>query len=95
MSCPTCDHTLDCIADSADGRRVLHCERCGTLVVRFLGDTAIARISPIAQSVYVPKLVERCRDYVHDVYVRHNAYTPSQWHTLGIAESINKPEDRK
>jgi DNA-directed RNA polymerase subunit RPC12/RpoP len=72
MNCGTCGHTLEAI-DSPDSRRYFHCPRCGTFVIVQADGMG---------SIYVPKLVDRCRTLER------------QWHRLGIAESIRPPEDR-
>lgn len=91
MSCPTCDHTLSrwCIHDgmSFDG-----CDRCGTMVVTVIGQL---KIDPINPRVYVPKLVERCREFGSTMFKDGDlAAMQDAWHRLGISESIYKPEDR-
>lgn len=42
--------------------------------------------------IYVPMLVERCRKYASGTRAEDFV---SEWFRLGIAEAINKPEDRK
>ena len=61
---------------------VMHCPRCGTVRQTVLGN------------VYVPKLVERCRQFTHDAadYVPQEAI--DIWDRLGSAESIALPQDR-
>jgi len=84
MSCTTCGHTLGCLCNDVGVERIDLCERCGTVVVT-RGDWS---------EVYVPKLVERCRQFED----RHPVFTGGDealWHTLGIAESIRLPEDRR
>lgn len=56
-----------------------HCPRCGTL------------ISNLSINGIVPELVERCRQLRQ---VLSNTYL-SWFRKLGIAESIDKPENRK
>lgn len=88
MACPTCSHTMASIGDVA-ARRVFHCERCGTVKIEtYTGDPQNWRVE-----VYTPKLVERCREFEQQL----NVVTTSarNWRTLGIAESINTPENRK
>lgn len=75
MPCDTCGHTLALIGNDEDGCATRHCERCGTLVVE--------RIT--RRDVYVPKLVERCRQY------RANHPVALSWDSLGIAEAIRPP----
>ena len=83
MPCPTCDHTLQTI-NRVDGEdTILHCPRCGTLQVVFEWRT----------ETYVPKLVERCRQFATGLEM-DKASDYSSWQRLGIAESINLPEGR-
>jgi len=42
---------------------------------------------------YVPKLVERCRRF-EDERIPLTGTLAEEWFRLGIAESINKPENR-
>lgn len=93
MPCPTCDHTLEALG-YCDGGTIYHCPRCGTIQHGNQFVDAPPRI-------YVPKLVERCREFIAEVGddKKHcRGFFPidvkQHWHRLGIAESINKPEDR-
>lgn len=93
MSCPTCDHTMQSIG-YCDGGTVWLCPRCGTVKHPQFNTEAEPRI-------YVPKLVERCREFAMEEYAawdseQHKGVVspPERWKTLGIAKSINKPEDR-
>ncbi len=82
MSCPTCDHTLQAVTNvpAVGGRPVFWCPRCGTLCH--------------GNDCEAPKLVDRCREF-EKILVGAKAMTDKQpWRTLGIAESIHKPEDR-
>ena len=94
MSCPTCDHTLAVLVVNHPLRYSL-CQRCGTVVVEDLqkreADWDVGQ-----RNVYVPKLVERCREFGKRFFepVCDPAQDRADWHTLGIAESINRPEDR-
>jgi len=90
MACPTCDHTMQSIGH-AEGRSHYWCPRCGTLRSTAEGgfDTDEA-----------PKLVERCRKYRDELKAARSpydlqAYLELYWNRIGIAEAINKPEDRK
>jgi hypothetical protein len=81
MSCPTCDHTIESI-----GHNWFHCPRCGTVVLK---------IPSRPDSVYVPKLVERCRQFEPALDTEEVSNRVARlWHTFGISESINLPEDR-
>lgn len=93
MACPTCDHTLAQLASVSEAVSYLHCERCGTVVIENL---VIG-----SRSVYTPKLVERCREFEESIHTFQDLsgltryeITKNEWQSLGIAESINKPEDR-
>ncbi len=86
MPCPTCDHTLECVISPADppliGALIIkHCPRCGTMVT--------------GTQVYVPKLVERCRQ-LEKSYVSCDEYPPltKDWRRIGLAEAINLPDAR-
>jgi hypothetical protein len=85
VSCPTCDHTMERIDLAAEGEsRLFLCPRCGT--VKFEHPHG-------EPTVYVPKLVERCREFEERRYlVSAGDFRP--WFTLGIAESINLPGKR-
>lgn len=88
MSCPTCDHTLELLTQ--DGKfsvRYFLCPRCGT--VRMEEEGLGGQI--IVQE-FVPTLVERCREF--EKTFTSNTPFSRNWHTIGIRESINKPEDR-
>ena len=83
--CPTCDHTL--------GRLCIHermcfdlCDRCGTVTVTILD----ANPGPDNPRVYVPKLVERCRQYEIECLFS----TRGNWDRVGIRESIHTPANR-
>lgn len=83
MSCPTCSHTMQCLWND-DGDGVFHCPRCGT--VQWFEDSHPTK-------VIVPKLVERCRTFeatITGVCAEHSF----QWKSLGVAESIYRPEER-
>jgi Zn-finger nucleic acid-binding protein len=92
MSCPVCGHTM--------GRLCIHegmsfdlCERCGTVTVTILDANLLVQ----SARIYVPKLVERCRQFEKS-FPPGNPPTVSYsdwWKRLGIAESINRPEDRR
>lgn len=87
MPCPSCGHTLARICTEAETVDHWHCERCGTMVARYPNGH---------ENVYVPKLVERCRQFeqaeIRALDPLHPA--PKLWHRLGIAESINVPSNR-
>lgn len=83
MPCPTCDHTLAQIASVPEAVRVFHCERCGTAVVEF---QVVRR-----QDTYVPKLVERCRQFRAAMTDGADA---CEFDRLGVTESIYPPDQR-
>lgn len=89
MACPTCDHTMEQLG-RVNFEVCFLCPRCGTVKVQYLAN-------PNAESVYVPKLVERCRNFETDSLLPLLAVSGEigkLWHRLGIAESINLPEKR-
>jgi hypothetical protein len=88
MSCPTCDHTMQCVvAEPERNRNVFWCPRCGTIK---LCDTEAVR----------PVLVDRCRkiesEYVIDEHSGHLAILDLRipWRSSGITEAINLPCNR-
>lgn len=78
MACPTCDHTMTCVGESL-GEPVFWCPRCGTFRRGAEG------------AVQAPSLVYRCREYEAVLFPSDVA---GFWRGMGIAEAINKPEDR-
>jgi predicted nucleic acid-binding Zn-ribbon protein len=98
MACPTCGHTMHIIF-STDSESVHTCPRCGTTKVhRWDGDQPEDEHEP---KVYVPKLVERCRELEREYMMGADTpisseYPPltKDWTRLGIAEAIRVPEDR-
>lgn len=60
------------------GRNIFHCPRCGTLR---MGD-----------AVYVPKLVDRCREF--EPLIRPSLVYRTDWHRLGIQECISREGER-
>ena len=85
MSCNTCDHTMESIRGGNEDLRLFLCPRCGTVKIEDANET-----EPI---VYVPKLVERCREFERRIGIR--PVVEGLWHSLGIRESINRPEERR
>ncbi len=83
MACPTCGHAMFPI-----GECVKICPRCGTSIWPELDPDLPPR-------VYVPKLVERCRHFEQACVGKSRSGTDAAWKSLGIAESIALPEDRK
>ncbi len=90
MSCPTCDGTMATLCKQP-GSTAFLCDRCGTVVRIYSADPNGYR------DVYVPKLVERCREFEMNHLAEHtiSAKDFRAWTGLGIAESINTPENRK
>jgi hypothetical protein len=81
MPCPTCSGTLACVLSDTDSDlSAFWCERCGTVSVQ----------SHHGANVYVPKLVERCRQLL-DCSVGP-VWTDAR--RLGVTEAIYLPEDR-
>ncbi len=81
MACPTCSHTMAALG-VAEREMIFLCPRCGT--------------TRQGGNVYVPKLVERCREF-RDKAENGMGLSPASahlWHRLGIAESIHTPEGR-
>lgn len=84
MPCPTCDATMEGIGSNDRGDNCFLCPRCGTVLIDAFGQHG--------DKVYVPKLVERCREFERLVKVSD---IMAIWHRLGLAESINTPGERK
>ena len=84
MACPTCGHTLAGIEAPAP-LRFYHCERCGTFVVR---DST----GELDDTLYVPRLVERCRKFAEERLFESEWLSARDWHRLGIAEAISPPD---
>lgn len=93
MSCSTCSATMQCVE-----KGVFYCHRCGTLRVMSRSD------SGYSGDVYVPKLVERCRAFEGSIRGNHTISHSADelvsglrivWIRIGIAESIDTPENRK
>ncbi len=90
MSCPTCSHSMVCLGtDEGKGLKFFLCERCGTV-------KRVGAANPDSEfGVYVPKLVERCREYERrEVQQGNYPSIYETWRRLGIEESIHRPEDR-
>lgn len=88
MSCPTCDHTLQCVGQFISSKVCHWCPRCGTLQLR---DELPAR----------PCLVDRCRGLIDEVMATSGpeweellGRLGDLWHRTGIRESINVPAER-
>jgi len=90
MSCPTCDHTLGRLTGAED-MAFFNCERCGTVVVEAHDDKG--GLVPGFPRHYVPKLVERCREFAGLTFSDLGAIL-GHLHRLGILESIYLPENR-
>lgn len=85
MSCPTCDHTMQRLGESGLCS-LFNCPRCGTIKSVHSVDSR--------EEVYVPALVERCRDFADQAVNRKTERIADVWRRTGIAEAINKPEGR-
>lgn len=81
MSCSTCGCSMAMIFN-ATRHKAYHCPRCGTIRSERLGH----------EDVYVPKLVERCRQFEDCLHV--NTHQGKQWLSLGVEEAIHPPEAR-
>ncbi len=84
MPCPTCSHTMEAFAGGGPEDELTRflCPRCGTVKVTE---------PDVPDEIYVPKLVERCREFQATLGPLLNG---TIWCRLGIAESINTPERR-
>ena len=85
MACPTCGHTMACLADLPHWSQAAYCPRCGTVSVKTFRDDQVIRTE-----VYAPKLVERCRQF-EKLVIEGYSKGPECWNGLGIAESIRPP----
>jgi hypothetical protein len=81
MACENCGHTNQRVSDGT----WFWCPRCGTLTERpaLLGAVA---------AIHTPKLVLRCRKFARELSDEPGLM--ARWKTLGIAESIDPPENR-
>jgi hypothetical protein len=83
MSCPTCDHTMSPMGCKITDATFYWCPRCGT-------------IKPCDHAAVAPAIIDRCRNFA--VTLKNSDGTPAEhrnhWRVLGVAESINRPEDR-
>lgn len=86
MSCPTCSHTMQQLLPPTPGiRQFFWCPRCGTLQT----------VSESRLYLDAPMLVERCRKF--ELYMQGVAGFQdalAMFHTIGVSESINLPENR-
>ena len=81
MSCPTCGHTMQNVANFGS-LSIYHCPRCGTVK------------SEENYVTYVPEIVQRCREFAeHDDGLQ--VQQRPLWNRLGIEESIHLPNERK
>jgi hypothetical protein len=64
------------------------CPTCGTVKI---AATNPATAGPFRLTVYVPKLVERCRELEKELGIRE---PKGAWVRLGIHEAINTPGNR-
>lgn len=95
MTCPICDHTMQLVGGLADRSHVYWCPRCGTL--RLQGLPGLQENCKDE----APSLVKRCRKFVPHISADNELLgseriesIQSAWRRLGIAESINLPENR-
>lgn len=87
MSCPTCSHTFNTLFQDKF-RTIRVCPRCGHVRSILLDHVDDVR----------PFLVDHCRAFEpalsNPVNGAVGANLKLLWHTSGIEESINQPEDR-
>ena len=81
--CPTCSHTMTAFGCKVTDRNFYVCPRCGTI------KTCDGLNAP---TIIVPVLIERCREF--EKFLPINQSLKATWRKLGIAESINVPENR-
>lgn len=83
MSCPTCSHTMTPLGCKVTDKTFYWCPRCGT-------------IKPCQEAeATAPALVGRCREFEGEFDKENIAqFYRNTWNRLGIAESINAPDDR-
>ncbi len=82
MSCVSCGHTMEKVDDY-----VFRCPRCGTMTVHWAGNSR--------SDTYVPKLVERVREFRRLHGTNLDEHMAADWHRLGLDESVNPPAERK
>jgi len=87
MNCPTCCNVMVTYTMG-----YFHCAICGTLKM-------IPGVQGQPASVFVPKLVERCREFENVAALAEKVgfkkgWIAVEWQRLGIAEVINPPEGR-
>lgn len=89
MSCPTCTHTMTPLGVVDGNFKYFWCPRCGTIRAVLMNQK---------EQDSVPKLVERCRQFrakvLNTMDVPGRVFRLEEWRRLGIAESINVPEER-
>jgi hypothetical protein len=97
VPCPHCDHTLTPLGCCLImGQQIHYCVRCGT--VKPCGEAH--------EDLVLPEVVRRCREFEQYLIGCRDRHAPddllvkasdliAMWHRLGIAEAINRPEDRK
>jgi hypothetical protein len=67
------------------GYGIFHCPRCGTV-----------KGSPTPEAVFVPALVERCRQFHREALAaRYAERLADVWHRVGMDKAISMPENRK
>lgn len=94
MSCPTCGHTMQNM-----GGAFFWCPRCGTVKERWgPGTRTLEQAVEVddAAALYVPDLVQRCRDFASLMHLIEAHETTRSiigyWQSRGIEESIGPPK---
>lgn len=82
VACATCSLAMTPLGCSHTGLPLHHCCRCGTLRT--------------CDGIFlVPDLVRRCRDFANSgLSADADPVAVAEWERLGVAEAINKVEDR-
>ncbi len=97
MPCPTCSATMEGLGTNDRGDNLFQCPRCGTVLIDAFGQHG--------DKVYVPKFVERLREFEKKLVEYSNRHKPGDllvktsellelWHRLGLREAINPPDNR-
>lgn len=81
MSCPTCDHTMQAVFETA----MYHCPRCGTLRLKRLDGSVDDR---------QPELVKRIHDAIEQIGLDPTEGPHETLIRCGVEECIYPPPDR-
>lgn len=88
MPCPTCSATLANMGLGEDGRKLFHCGRCGTAVLRFDNGP---------DHVTVPSLVRSCRSVQIELWPSCSVpatFFKALLREHGVIDAINTPGER-